>query len=137
MLMGELATCARHGLNIKIIVVKNNSLGQIKWEQMVFLGNPEYGCDLQPIDFAGVARACGIQAYTVDDPAKCGDVLRQAPASAGPTLIEAVVDPNEPPMPPKVSLAQTRHLVEALVRGTPDAGKIARNIVRGTVRELV
>ena len=35
-------------LNIKIIVIKNNTLGQIKWEPMVFLGNPEYGCALYP-----------------------------------------------------------------------------------------
>ena len=56
MLMGELATCVKYKLDVKIIVIKNNSLGQIKWEQMVFLGNPEFGCDLQPIDFVGIAR---------------------------------------------------------------------------------
>jgi len=33
-------------LPIKVIVVKNNTLGMIKWEQMVFFGNPEYGCEL-------------------------------------------------------------------------------------------
>jgi pyruvate dehydrogenase (quinone) len=137
MLMGELATCARHALNVKIVVIKNNSLGQIKWEQMVFLGNPEYGCDLQPIDFAGVARACGIRGYSVSEPDQCDDVLRQAFAAPGPALVEALVDANEPPMPPKIQFKQTRHLVEALARGTPDAGKIARNIVRGTLRELV
>ncbi len=54
MLMGELATCVKYKLPVRIVVIKNNSLGQIKWEQMVFLGNPEYVCDLQPIDFAGV-----------------------------------------------------------------------------------
>ena len=63
MLMGELATCVKYELNVKVVVIKNNSLGQIKWEQMVFLGNPEYGCDLQPIDFAAVARACGVAGY--------------------------------------------------------------------------
>jgi pyruvate dehydrogenase (quinone) len=52
MLMAKLATCVKYRLPVKVVVVKNNTLGQIKWEQMVFLGNPEYGCDLQPIDFA-------------------------------------------------------------------------------------
>jgi pyruvate dehydrogenase (quinone)/pyruvate oxidase len=137
MLMGELATCVKYALNVKIIVIKNNSLGQIKWEQMVFLGNPEFGCDLQPIDFAGVARACGLPAETVIDPAQCADVLRRVMASAGPALVEAVVDPNEPPMPPKVTYEQTKHLMEALARGTPDAAKIARNIARQAIRELV
>jgi pyruvate dehydrogenase (quinone)/pyruvate oxidase len=52
MLMGELATCAKYALHVKVVVIKNNSLGQIKWEQIAFLGNPEFGCDLHPIDFA-------------------------------------------------------------------------------------
>ena len=60
MLMGEFATAVKYQLPIKIIVVKNNTLGQIKWEQMVFLGNPEYGCELQPIDFAAFARALSL-----------------------------------------------------------------------------
>ena len=56
MLMAEFVTAVKYQLPIKVVVVKNNTLGQIKWEQMVFLGNPEYGCELQPIDFAGFAR---------------------------------------------------------------------------------
>jgi pyruvate dehydrogenase (quinone)/pyruvate oxidase len=137
MLMGELATCVKYKLPVKIVVIKNNSLGQIKWEQMVFLGNPEYVCDLQPIDFAMVARGFGVQSFTVDDPAMCADVLRQALAAPGPALVEAVVDQNEPPMPPKATLKQVTHLAESLARGTPDSGKIARTILKDTVRELV
>src|ERR1051326_818015 len=101
MLMGEFANCLLHKLPIKVIVIKNNALGMIKWEQMVFLGNPEYGCDLQPIDFAAFARACGAKGYTIDDAAHCGDILDLALNEPGPALIEALVDPHEPPMPPK------------------------------------
>jgi pyruvate dehydrogenase (quinone) len=137
MLMAELATAAKYSLNVKVIVLKNDSLGQIKWEQMAFLGNPEFGCELQPIDFAAVARACGIQGYSVSEAGHCGDVLRKAFATPGPALVEAAVDPNEPPLPPKITFEQTRHMVEALMRGTPDAMKIARTIARDTVREIV
>ena len=56
MLMADFATAVKYQLPIKVVVVKNGTLGQIKWEQMVFLGNPEYGVDLQPIDFAGFAQ---------------------------------------------------------------------------------
>ena len=52
MLMCELATIAKYKLNVKVIVIKNNVLGQIKWEQMVEDANPEFGVELQPIDFA-------------------------------------------------------------------------------------
>ncbi|MGK9164870.1 pyruvate oxidase [Inquilinus limosus] len=137
MLIGELATCVKYGLDIKIVVIKNNTLGQIKWEQMVFLGNPEYACDLQPVDFAAVARGFGIPGWTVDDPARCGEVLRQAMAAPGPALVEAVVDPHEPPMPAKATLKQAAHLAESLARGTPARRRIAMTVASDTVRELV
>jgi pyruvate dehydrogenase (quinone) len=137
MLLAELATAAKYQLNVKIVVLKNNSLGQIKWEQMAFLGNPEFGCDLQPIDYVAVAIACGIRGYAVREPSQCGPVMAEAFAQPGPALIEAWVDPNEPPLPPKVSFEQTRHMVEALARGTPDAGKIAKHLIKETVRQLV
>jgi pyruvate dehydrogenase (quinone)/pyruvate oxidase len=137
MLMAELATAAKYALNVKIVVVKNGSLGQIKWEQMAFLGNPEYGCELHPMDFAAVATACGVRGYSVSDPAMCADVLGEAFSHDGPALVEAVVDGNEPPLPPKISFEHARHMVEALARGTPDAGKIAKNLARDTVRQLI
>ncbi|HYM23881.1 MAG TPA: thiamine pyrophosphate-dependent enzyme, partial [Vicinamibacterales bacterium] len=60
MLMGEFATAVKYRLPIKVVIIKNNVLGQIKWEQMVFLGNPEYGVSLEPpIDFVRYAEACG------------------------------------------------------------------------------
>src|SRR5438034_6799962 len=65
MLMAELATAAKYKLPIKVVVIKNSTLGQIKWEQMVFLGNPEFAVDLHPIDFAMVAQACGATGFTV------------------------------------------------------------------------
>jgi pyruvate dehydrogenase (quinone) len=137
MLIGELATCVKYGLDVKIVVIKNNVLGQIKWEQMVFLGNPEYGCDLQPIDFVTVARGFGVAAFSVDDPKQCGAVLRQALAMPGPVLVEAVVDPHEPPMPPKITMSQAAHFAESLARGTPAARKIALTVASDAVREMI
>jgi pyruvate dehydrogenase (quinone)/pyruvate oxidase len=137
MLMGEFVTAVKYKLPIKIIVVKNNSLGQIRWEQMVFLGNPEYGCDLAPIDFAGFARACGGAGFTIDKPEDCAAMLDEAFRTPGPVVIEAVVDPNEPPMPPKVTAKQAAHLAEALAKGTPDGHKIIETILKDKVRELV
>ena len=86
MLMGELVTCVKYDLDVKIVVIKNNALGQIKWEQMVFLGNPEYGCELQPIDFARWRAACGVKAFSVDDPARCGE---HAARGAGDAAVRA------------------------------------------------
>ena len=68
MLMGEIATLVKYKLPVKLVVIKNNVLGEIKWEQMVQEGNPQFGVELQPIDFAGFARACGAAGFTIDHP---------------------------------------------------------------------
>ena len=137
MLMGELATLKKYDLDVKVIVIKNNSLGMIKWEQMVFLGNPEYACELEPIDFVKVAEGCGLRGVHIEDPERCGDQLREALATPGPCLIEAVVDPHTPPMPPKATAKDALHFAEALARGTPHGGKIALTVASDVVRELV
>ncbi|MBS0470393.1 MAG: pyruvate oxidase [Proteobacteria bacterium] len=137
MLMGEMATLIKYDLNVKIVVIKNNVLGQIKWEQMVFLGHPEYVCELQPIDFAAVAQGFGLASFRIDDPKKCATTLRAALAAPGPVLIEATVDPNEPPLPPRIEAKQALHFAEALAQGTPKGGKIALTVLSDKVRELI
>ncbi|HWU92045.1 MAG TPA: thiamine pyrophosphate-dependent enzyme, partial [Sphingomicrobium sp.] len=137
MLMGDFVTLRKYNLNAKIIVIKNNALGQIKWEQMVFLGNPEFGCELEPIDFVKVAEGCGIRGVSIEDPARCGEQLREALAAPGPCLIEAVVDPYEPPLPPKIEAKQALNMAKALAKGTPHAMKTALTLGSDTVRELV
>jgi pyruvate dehydrogenase (quinone)/pyruvate oxidase len=137
MLMGEFVTCVKYRLPVKIVIVNNASLGQIKWEQMVFLGNPEFGCELEPIDFAAFARACGGRGYTVEDPARCGEVLDAALNDPGPVVVDAIVDPHEPPMPPKVKMKQARRFAEALAKGTPHGGRIALTVMSDRVREMI
>lgn len=137
MLMGELATLRKYDLNVKVVVLRNDVLGMIKWEQIVLLGNPEYGCELQPIDFVKVAEGCGLHAVRIEDPKMCGDLLSEALAHEGPSLVEAVVDPHSPPMPPKLKARDALHLAEALARGTPHRGKIAMTIASDVVRQLV
>src|SRR6266478_3955654 len=137
MLMADFVTAVKYKLPIKIVVVKNNTLGQIKWEQMVFLGNPEYGVDLQPIDFAEFAHACGGVGFTVDDPAECGATMEQFLNAPGPAVLQAVVDPFEPPLPGKVTAEQALHFAESLARGEPNRGKIALTAVSDKIRELI
>jgi pyruvate dehydrogenase (quinone) len=130
MLLGELATIVRYRLPIKIVVMKNNSLGQIKWEQLMFLGNPEYECDLTPIDFAQVARGFGIEAFSASTPDDCGPALDAAFSHDGPALVEATVDPFEPLLPAKRIEKFAKNLELALEHGTPDAPAIRAALAR-------
>ena len=137
MLMGEIATLVKYKLPVKIIVIKNNVLGEIKWEQIVQEANPSFGVELEPIDFAGVARACGAAGFTITDPKEAESVLRQALAHPGPALIEAVVDPNEPPLPGNITAEQALHFAEALGKGEKDRWKVIKTILEDKVREVI
>ena len=137
MLMADFVTAVKYKLPIKVVIVKNNTLGQIKWEQMVFLGNPEYGVDLAPIDFAAFAHACGGAGYSLDDPKECGDTVDQFLNTPGPAILEAMVDPFEPPLPGKIKAEQALHFAESLARGEPNRKKIALTVASDKVREMV
>ena len=137
MLMGEVATLVKYDMNVKVIIIKNNVLGQIKWEQIVFEGNPQFGIDLQPIDFAGHAKNCGAAGFTIERPEDAESVLREALAHRGPAIIQAVVDPNEPPMPGQVTTDQAIKFGEALLKGQKEGGKILKTLLEDKFRDVI
>jgi len=137
MLMGEIITAVAYKLPIKIVIIKNNTLGQIKWEQMVFQGNPEYQCDLLPIDFVALAKAVGARGIRIDDPRTAGEKFDEALAIPGPVIIEAVVDPFTAMLPAKITADQAIKFSEALAKGEPNRIKIALTAAKDTVRQIV
>jgi pyruvate dehydrogenase (quinone)/pyruvate oxidase len=136
MLMGEFATAAQYGLPVKVIVVKNNSLGMIRWEQMAFLGNPEFGVEFTPIDYVKFAEACGGIGYSINEPKEVRGILRAALAERKkPVIVEAYVDPFEPPMPPKVEREFITKMAESFAKGQPYARRIGLTLFRNQVHE--
>jgi pyruvate dehydrogenase (quinone) len=99
MLMAELSTAVAHNLPVKIILLKNNSLAEVKFEQKE-LGNPEYGCDLPAIDFVAFAKACGADAFRCEYPNEVRAAISAALNSSKAALVEAVVDAEEKPTKP-------------------------------------
>lgn len=126
MSLAELATVCKYDLPIKIVVINNSSLGQIQWEQMMFLGHPEFGCALEPIDFARVAEGCGLKGLRIVRSDESATVMDEAFAHDGPVLIDAVVDAAEPMLPPKRRETYMKNMAKAL-RQMPEArGEIER-----------
>jgi thiamine pyrophosphate-dependent acetolactate synthase large subunit-like protein len=137
MLMGDFVTAVKYELPIKVVIIKNNTLGQIKWEQIVFLGNPEYAVDLAPIDFVKHAEACGGVGFRCEKPEEVRPALEMAFASPRPAIVEAIVDPFEPPMPPAATPKQAINFAKGLMRGEPNAGEIIATVFKDKVRELI
>ncbi|WP_458747356.1 thiamine pyrophosphate-dependent enzyme [Candidatus Nitrosocosmicus sp. T] len=137
MLMGEFATAVQYNLPIKVIVIKNNTLGMIRWEQMGFLGNPEYGVEFTPIDFALFAEACGGKGYSIKKASEAASIIHNAMKENKPTIIEAYVDPFEPPMPPNVGMEYVNNLAESFAKGQPYAKRIGLTLFRNKVHEVL
>jgi pyruvate dehydrogenase (quinone) len=137
MLMGEIITAVAYKLPVKFVIIKNNTLGQIKWEQMVFQGNPEYQCELFPIDFVALAKAVGANGVRIDDPKTAGEMFDKALAMPGPVIIEAVVDQYTAMLPAKITADQAVKFSEALMKGEPHRIRIALTAASDTVRQVV
>ena len=138
MLMGEFATAVQYNLPIKVIVIKNNTLGMIRWEQMGFLGNPEYGVEFSPINWVKFAEACGGKGYSIKEPNEVKSIMNQAMKERKqPTIIEAYVDPFEPPIPPKVEMEFVKELAKSFTKGQPYAKRIALTLYRDQVHNVL
>ena len=99
MLMAELSTAVKLDLPVKILLLKNNSLAQVYFEQTE-LGYQPFGVDLSPIDFVAFATACGAEGYRCERPGEVRPAIEAALRSPRAALIEAVVDARERPALP-------------------------------------
>jgi pyruvate dehydrogenase (quinone)/pyruvate decarboxylase len=100
MLMAELSTAVHYRLPVKVILLKNNSLSEVRFEQED-LGYPPFGCDLPPIDFVAFAKSCGADAFRCTKPEEVRPSIAAALRSPQAALVEAVVDPEEKPAKPE------------------------------------
>jgi pyruvate dehydrogenase (quinone)/pyruvate oxidase len=138
MLMAEFNTACRYGLPVKVVINNNNSLGQILWEQMV-LGFPEEGVrfgDPRP-DFAAWARGCGAHGVHVEAAGDVRDAIGSALASAGPALVDVAVDPNEPPMPGKVTYEQAVNFAKSFLHGQPHKAAVATTLFKDRIQQMI
>jgi pyruvate dehydrogenase (quinone)/pyruvate oxidase len=137
MLMAEFNTACRYRLPITVVINNNNSLGQILWEQMV-LGYPEEGVRFgEPVpDYAGWARAAGGHGVHVGKAADLPDAIATALAFDGPALVDVDVNPNEPPMPGKVTYEQATKFAKSFLKGQPHKAAIATTLFKDRLQQL-
>ncbi|WP_380278037.1 pyruvate dehydrogenase [Kitasatospora purpeofusca] len=136
MLLGELLTVVRHRLPVKTVVFNNGALGMIKLEMLVS-GYPESEIDNGDVDYAGIARAMGIPAKRVTEPARVREVLAEALERPGPALVDVVTDPNALSIPPHITAAQLKGFALAAGR-TVLSGGVGRmiDLARSNLRNI-
>jgi pyruvate dehydrogenase (quinone) len=125
MLMSEFATAVQYNLPIKVIIINNKILGMIRWEQIAFLGNPEYGVEFSPIDFVKFAEACGGKGFSIKKIEEIKPVIQEAMMeNQVPVIVDAHVDPFEVPLPPKISMEFVRNIAKSFTKGQPYSREI-------------
>lgn len=115
MMLGDLATIVQYKLPVKIAVFDNHALGMVKLEMLVG-GLPDWQTEMYNPDFAAVAAAMGMRAFTLNDPEKAEEVLKDFLATDGPALINIKTDPNALAMPPKIEFSQMKGFAEAMTK---------------------
>jgi pyruvate dehydrogenase (quinone)/pyruvate oxidase len=136
MLMAEFHTAAWLGLPIKVIVANNGLLGQILWEQMA-LGYPEFGVRYQTyMHFGPWAESCGGFGVRVENAGNLEPAIREAFAHDGPALVDVHVNPDEPPMPPKIKYEEAKSFAQSFLKGTPRRATIASTLFRDKIDQL-
>ncbi len=117
-----------------VMVLDNADLNMVTWEQRVTAGDPKFEASqtLPAFPYADYARLLGLEGIRVDRPGDVAGAWDRALAADRPTLLQMVVDPDVPPLPPHVEKKQMLQYAKALLHGDPDA----RGVIAATLREL-
>jgi pyruvate dehydrogenase (quinone) len=121
-----------------VLVLDNHDLNQVTWEQRVLAGDPkvEVSQVLPDFPYAQYAESLGLRGIRVTDGDAIEDAWQEALASDRPVLIDAVTDPEYPPLPPHIRWEQVTSMMHAL-RGDENRGRIVKEAVRGKLHEIV
>ena len=116
-----------------MLVLHNNDLNQVTWEQRAMEGDPKFDVSqtIPDFDYAGYAESIGLRGIRVEDPDSIGPAWEHALRADRPVVIDAVTDPEVPPLPPHITFAQAVNFAEAVVHG--DSGR--RGMITQSLRQ--
>jgi pyruvate dehydrogenase (quinone) len=122
-----------------VIVLNNHDLNQVTWEQRVLSGDEKLEASQMIPDFpyARYAELLGLKGIRIDSPGQVSGALDEALSADRPVLLEAVTDPEVPPLPPHIRFDQAKKMAIAMSKGDPNRGRIIRQSLKGKLAEFV
>ncbi|HYY75155.1 MAG TPA: thiamine pyrophosphate-requiring protein [Gaiellaceae bacterium] len=142
--MNEMLTVAKYwerwsDPRLVFCIFNNGDLNQVTWEQRVLAGDPKYPASQVIPDFpaARYAELVGLHGLRVDRPDDVAGAWEEALSSDRPTVLEAVVDPEIPPLPPHIRVEQMKKMAEAMVKGDPERVDVMEKSLRGKLQEFL
>ena len=122
-----------------VLVLNNRDLNQVTWEMRAMEGIPKFEETqvLPDMNYAEYARLVGLEGIRIDDPADVGSAWDQALAAEGPVVIEAIVDPEVPPLPPHVEFDDAKAMMSAVLKRDPNAAHLVKQAFKGKAQEFL
>jgi pyruvate dehydrogenase (quinone) len=142
--MNELITIAKYWQQwsdprLIVLVLHNDDLNQVTWEQRAMEGDPKYEASQSLPDFpyARYAQLIGLEGIRVDSPDQVGAAWDEALGADRPCVLEAIVDPEVPPLPPHITLEEAKHFMQAMAHGDPNARRMIRQSFKQKLVEFL
>jgi pyruvate dehydrogenase (quinone) len=121
-----------------VVVLHNNDLNQVTWEQRVMSGDPKLDASqtLPDFPYAEYAKLIGLHGLRVDRPEDVGPAWDEALSAGRPALLEVITDPEVPPLPPHIRFEQATGLAQALLKGDRSRREIITESIKGKLAEF-
>jgi pyruvate dehydrogenase (quinone) len=118
-----------------VMVLNNQDLNQVTWEQRIMEGDPRFEAtqQLPDVPYHKFAELIGLKGIYVDDPDRLSSAWDEALASRVPVVLEVRSDPEVPPLPPHITFDQARAFMSTLVKGDPDE----MGLIKGAAKQVM
>jgi pyruvate dehydrogenase (quinone) len=142
--LNELITIAKYWQGwtdprLVVLVLNNSDLNQVTWEMRAMAEIPKFEASqtLPAFSYAGYADSLGLRGIRVEKPEEITVAWTEAFAADRPVVIDAVTDPEVPPIPPHVEWSEARSFMKAVLKGDPGSRQIIRQGFRGKLQEFL
>jgi len=122
-----------------VMVLNNRDLNQVTWELRAMAGEPRVPTtqDIPDVAYAQWAELIGLKGIRVDHPDQVAGAWSEALAADRPVVIEAITDPEVPPLPPHITIEQAQSFTYSLLRGDPHTGRMIAQSAKQKLEEFL
>jgi pyruvate dehydrogenase (quinone) len=122
-----------------VLILHNNDLNQVTWEMRALGGFPKFEQTqvLPDVNYASLAELLGVRGIRVEKPDDIGPAWDQALGADRPVVIDALCDPEVPPIPPHATPEQITKMIQAVAKGDPNAWHVVATGIKQKVQEFL
>jgi pyruvate dehydrogenase (quinone) len=122
-----------------VLVLNNRDLNQVTWELRAMAGEPRVPTtqDIPDVHYAQWAELIGLKGIRVEQPGQVAGAWEEALSSDRPVVIEAITDPEVPPLPPHITIEEAQSFAFSLIRGDQHAGRMIVQSAKQKLQEFV